>query len=109
MGLSVHMLPILGDNYTYILVSDDEVAVVDPGVAQPVWDYLQQHNLKLTSILCTLHHGDHIAGNADLKKKSGCKIYGARKDKNKIPEMDHSLEEGDVVTVGSLHHVYLVA
>lgn len=101
MGLQVHMLPILGDNYSYILVSDNEVAVVDPGEAQPIWEYLQQHNLQLTSILCTHHHGDHIAGNLDLKNKSGCKIYGARHDKDKIPGIDHSVDEGDFVTVGS--------
>ncbi|WP_372365674.1 hydroxyacylglutathione hydrolase [Candidatus Uabimicrobium sp. HlEnr_7] len=101
MVLQLHMLPILGDNYTYFLVSGDDAVVIDPGAGQPVWDYLQQNKWQLTSILCTHHHSDHIAGNLDLKNKSGCKIYAALSDKHRIPEADHFLSEGDHVTVGN--------
>lgn len=43
-----------------------DVAVVDPGDAVPVIDWLNTHQKALTSILITHHHGDHTGGIKEL-------------------------------------------
>ena len=67
---AVHIVPILQDNYVYIVVGDDGyIGIVDPGEAADVIDFLDTHNLKPDCILNTHHHWDHINGIADLLKR----------------------------------------
>lgn len=42
--------------------------VVDPGESQPVIDFAKKHHLKLSDILITHHHHDHIGGVPALAK-----------------------------------------
>ena len=46
------------DNYIWTLRNDRYAAVVDPGDAQPVLDYLRRERLELCAILATHHHAD---------------------------------------------------
>lgn len=64
-------LPALNDNYIWLLQRPGctVAAVVDPGVAAPVIDYLDQHGLELGSILITHHHHDHTAGIPELRQR----------------------------------------
>ena len=59
-------LPAFADNYIWMLTQADQALVVDPGDAAPVRQALTQRGLRLTGILVTHHHGDHIGGVADL-------------------------------------------
>ena len=47
------------DNYVWTLRNARCAAVVDPGEAQPVLDYLAAEKLQLVAILATHHHQDH--------------------------------------------------
>ncbi|MGZ4997063.1 MAG: MBL fold metallo-hydrolase, partial [Methylobacter sp.] len=69
--LTILTLPVLNDNYIYLLHDSvsDETAVVDPAVAQPVLEVLNQKGWPLTYILNTHHHADHVGGNLELKQK----------------------------------------
>lgn len=60
-------LPAFADNYIWMLHDGREALVVDPGQAMPVIRALQAHRLKLTGILVTHHHGDHVGGLAELQ------------------------------------------
>ncbi len=93
--------PQLLDNYIYVLTDadSDDVAVVDPGIAEPVFDYMQEHDLSPTHILTTHHHWDHTNGVKGLKKRYGCEIVGSAYDAERIPAIDTALEEGDSYSV----------
>lgn len=105
--LEIVQLPVLTDNYLYLLkpAQSDAVAVVDPAEAAPVLAALAARGWSLASILNTHHHGDHVGGNLALKAATGCQIIGPRADANRIPGIDIAVGEGDRVKVGNAEAV----
>jgi hydroxyacylglutathione hydrolase len=75
-ALTVTPLPAFNDNYIWLLARGHEAAVVDPGDAAPVRRALDRLNLRLTAILVTHHHGDHVGGVLDLKSRTGATVFG---------------------------------
>ncbi|MFN3700274.1 MAG: hydroxyacylglutathione hydrolase [Alphaproteobacteria bacterium] len=99
--MTITTLPILKDNYAYIITFENgQTAVIDPGEAAPVIDFLEAHDLKLDLIINTHHHGDHIAGNAALKERYHCPLAAPLKEADKIGEVDLPLAEGHDLTFG---------
>ncbi|MCP5144344.1 MAG: hydroxyacylglutathione hydrolase [Gammaproteobacteria bacterium] len=101
--LQIIQLPALEDNYIYLLndSSTGATAVVDPAEAGPVLAELQRRTWKLTHILNTHHHGDHVGANLELKKLTGCTIVGPRADADRIPGLDVPVGDGDFYAMGS--------
>lgn len=97
-ALTITPLPAFNDNYVWLLNRGDEAAVVDPGDAAPVRRALERNGLlRLTAILVTHHHGDHVGGVTELKELSGATVYGpARED---IPGIDRPVRGGDSAEV----------
>ncbi|NEQ99383.1 MAG: hydroxyacylglutathione hydrolase [Cyanothece sp. SIO2G6] len=101
--MQIHRIPVLSDNYIFVLYDDTQpaVAVVDPAEANPVLRWLDDHNVTLTAILNTHHHGDHVGGNRQLLQRfPNAVVYGGAEDWGRIPGQQVSLVEGDRVTVG---------
>lgn len=96
--LKVHIIPILKDNYVYIL-SDQESSdciVIDPGEAKPVQQFLEQHSLKIKQIWITHYHQDHIGGLKELKENNHCKVFGPAKEQDKIGFIDQTVSDLDL-------------
>ena len=85
------------DNYIWCLRRGTLAAVVDPGDAAPVFDYLRSEGLQLTAILNTHHHADHVGGNTDLLSKYNVPIFGPAREN--IPGVTRKLAEGDEIEV----------
>ena len=43
---------------------------------------------KLDLVLLTHHHGDHVAGTADLVARYGARVMGAKADAHRLPALD---------------------
>jgi len=97
--VTVTVTPLLFDNYAYLLVWDSEAAVVDPGEAFPILKILEDRGLKLTTILNTHYHSDHVGGNEELKQQTGCQVIGP--DDTRVPGLDRAVGNGDSMTFGS--------
>ena len=99
-GLNVEQIPVLNDNYVYILTCTEtgQTAVVDPAVAAPVIHILGERPLDF--IFNTHHHADHTGGNLQLKEHYDCVIVGAGHDAARIPGIDVKVREGDTVKLG---------
>lgn len=62
---------------TFLLVTDAGHAVaIDPAADASLYEQaLEQTGAKLTHILCTHGHYDHVGAVKQLKEKWGCKVY----------------------------------
>src|SRR5579885_1876650 len=103
--MAIIPVPQLSDNYAYLVVDDAtrECGVVDCAEADKVLAAVRQHGLKLTTVLPTHYHFDHVGGNEDLVKAiPGLRVYGARGEHGRIPAQTHEVDDGDTVEVGTL-------
>lgn len=69
MNYQLKALRALQDNYIWVIHNEKSAIVVDPTLAEPVDEFLQQNKLQLASILLTHGHIDHIGGVAELVNK----------------------------------------
>ena len=108
----VHMVPAASDNLSWLLeYKEGDVAVIDGPSLEPVLDYCQTHGLKITHLINTHIHGDHIGINFGLDQAkrqrpelfdSTIEVWGASKTASSIPEITKELNDGDVLHLGQL-------
>lgn len=98
--IQVHLIPILKSNYVFILSWEKQALIVDPGNAEPVLEYIEQNAFEVKAILNTHHHEDHIAGNRELKEKTGACIIGP--SDVHIENMDQVVSDGEEIILGPL-------
>src|SRR6266480_3928784 len=99
-GFQVIPLRAFTDNYVWTLRNAACAAVVDPGEARPVLDYLAAENLLLVAILATHHHQDHVGGIAEILETHAVPVYGPRGEP--ITTLTHPVGGGDRVAVEQL-------
>ena len=101
MTITAEAIPILSDNYAWLLRGDDGVvAVVDPADADAIIAAIDQRGGRLDTILITHHHDDHIAGLDRVRDRYGAHVVGAAQDQRRLPRLDEAVREGDTVQVG---------
>jgi hydroxyacylglutathione hydrolase len=93
--IQISPIPAFQDNYIWMLARDGEAIVVDPGDAAPVHAALRMHGLRLTGIVVTHHHGDHVGGVAELTDAYRTRVWGPARES--IPRRQVALVEGDAV------------
>lgn len=106
----------------YIVYDEDtmEACVIDPGAeAKRVMREVNEHGLKVTHILLTHGHFDHIGGAEELRAITGAPISVHKHDQEMLMdpdknescngnrtivkfEADHLLDGSSVITVGEL-------
>lgn len=105
MSVEIEQFLIGTDNFG-VLIHDSKTgatATIDAGDDAPIMAALQRRGWRLTDILVTHHHGDHIAGLKALKASTAARIVAARADLNRISDVDVSVSEGDRIVVGSVN------
>jgi hydroxyacylglutathione hydrolase len=107
MTLDVARVPVLTDNYVWLMHDDasGETVVIDPAVADPVLAAAAERGWTITQIWNTHWHGDHIGGNAQIKAATGCTVTGPKAEASEIDTLDVLVGEGDIAKIGT--HVAL--
>lgn len=102
MTILAQPLPILSDNYAWLLRDDatGARAVVDPADGDAVIRAVEADGGRLDLILLTHHHADHVAGTDAVRMRFGCEVVGAAADAHRLPRLDRAVREGDEVAIG---------
>jgi hydroxyacylglutathione hydrolase len=89
---------------SYMVADGDEAVIIDP--KWEVEEYLkaaEENGFRISHILETHNHADHLSGKGRLAKATGAKIHIS---KDAGVEYEHeSLEDGDVLELGSVRIV----
>jgi len=106
-NMKVSMIKAFSDNYIWAISSNvgEKMALVDPGDANVCIEFIEQHQLQLSSILITHHHADHVGGINKLvdyckSKQWPLTIYGPESEN--IPHCDVTLNESQTVILADL-------
>ncbi|MBB5187574.1 MULTISPECIES: hydroxyacylglutathione hydrolase [Zhongshania] len=104
--LSISPIPAFSDNYIWCVAHDGEAIIVDPGDAAPVLKYLEEHQLKLSAILITHHHYDHVNGIELLSEHyPQAPVYGPN---NECPGITQRMSHGQALTLFG-HRIEVIA
>lgn len=119
MKIACYAAGSVGTN-NYVISDDNGItAIIDcDGSPAPLYQYVEQNHLKVTHILLTHGHYDHIGSVNEVAAHFGCKIVGAAKEMPVftdpalncsqfvggpiIVHPDIWVSEGDKVTVGDM-------
>ncbi|NBB92971.1 MAG: hydroxyacylglutathione hydrolase [Gammaproteobacteria bacterium] len=97
MPLSIDAIPTLESNYVWALHDGRHAILVDPGESDAPLRWLSENGLALGALLITHHHWDHTDGIDGILAKHRVPVYGP--DDERIPQVDHALQEGDRVDI----------
>ncbi|PHS24026.1 MAG: hydroxyacylglutathione hydrolase [Robiginitomaculum sp.] len=102
-ALKIKQIPCLSDNYGYLVhdPQSGQTTSIDSPDAKAILAALREEGWTLSHIWNTHHHFDHIGGNAELVKKTGCKIYAPAGERKMITDADQYVSEGDQVSLGA--------
>lgn len=104
MPVTVTAIPHLSDNYAWLLrdAATGATALCDPGEGPGVIAALEGLGVtRLAKILLTHHHGDHIAGVAEVKARFGGAVVGAEADRHRLPPLDEVVRPGGTTALGA--------
>ena len=98
--LQFHQFTSRSDNYCVLVHSPGtgETVSIDVPEAAPVDAALSEKGWNLTHIFITHHHGDHVEGVAELKRKYGAQVTGP--DNPKIEDIDIHVTGGNSFEFG---------
>jgi hydroxyacylglutathione hydrolase len=104
MAADIRTFTCLTDNFGYLVhdAATNATASIDAPEAAPIIRTLEREGWRLTDILITHHHGDHVGGVAELKRRYDCRVVGPRDKTAEIANVDLRVGNGDVVKVGNL-------
>jgi hydroxyacylglutathione hydrolase len=100
-------VPAFEDNYIWVISDGQDAVVVDPGEAAPVEAYLTKRGWRLTAILLTHHHHDHVGGVAKLlvsrsaSNSADGEIPVIGPASEAIDHLTRRVKQGDIVSIAS--------
>jgi hydroxyacylglutathione hydrolase len=103
MPLEIVTVPCLSDNYAFLAHDPDsgDTALVDVPEAGPILSALSDRAWRLTQVLLTHHHADHVQGLEEVLAQHDARVVGAAADRHRLPALDTAVAEGDTVKIGA--------
>jgi hydroxyacylglutathione hydrolase len=97
-------VPAHEDNLIWLIaLPNGEAAVVDGPDAEATLRLCAAKGLRLTAVLNTHTHGDHVGVNRDLQRRgllAGMRVIGPKGAADAVPGLTEAVTEGDEVTLG---------
>ena len=97
-------------NFNYVIVCPDtgEALAIDPLDHEKCLSAAEKNGWKITQILNTHEHGDHIGGNEAMVAATGAKLLAHKNAKNKIPGIDIGLGAGPKTNINTRNFVFRI-
>jgi len=95
-NLQYHLFPALSDNYGVLMHCPEtgQTASIDAPEAAAVEKALAGTGWKLTQILITHHHHDHVGGVLELRNNWNCAVVGSAEEPNNLPGLTDTVTPG---------------
>ena len=77
--ISIINISQLKDNYSYAILNNKDVIIIDPADSVSILRYISNNQLSLKAILLTHHHTDHTAGVEGILNKIKVPVYSPNK------------------------------
>ena len=93
------------DNFSYIIGCENtrQALVIDPGSdVDQIVSVAEKEDLKIVTIVNTHGHGDHTAGNAALKSRTGARVIIHELDGDRYPGADILLSNEKTLQLGDI-------
>ncbi|WP_378948230.1 hydroxyacylglutathione hydrolase [Mesorhizobium sp. ANAO-SY3R2] len=102
MPVEIKLFMCRTDNFGALLHDRDsgETAIIDAPEEAPIIDAITHSGWTPSMLLITHHHGDHVEANLALKRRYKLRIIGPEAERDKIPGIDDTVEEGSVIPFG---------
>ena len=87
-------------NFTYLIIDNEEkeIAIVDPSWdLEKIFEIINKNKYKVTYIINTHSHFDHVLGNDQIIAITKCKVI---QHKNSLEKHDISVNDGDRFMIG---------
>ncbi len=100
-GLTIIQVEKIGKGcLSHIVGSDGEAVVIDPTYpAQKYLEFAKKEGLKITKVIDTHQHADHVSAARDLASIAGAKLYLSRLEEYKIES--ERIGDSDTISFGS--------
>lgn len=99
-AIRVVVVPVLSDNFAYLLIRGAEAVAIDPADAQAVIGAAERERVQIMGVLTTHHHLDHAGGNDDMRKAlAGVRIYGGD---SRIVATEPVVKDGQVIDLAGI-------
>ncbi|KAM6166457.1 hydroxyacylglutathione hydrolase-like protein isoform 1-T1 [Erethizon dorsatum] len=100
--MKVKVIPVLEDNYMYLVIEEHtrEAVAVDVAVAKRLLEIAGREGMSLTAVLTTHHHWDHAHGNELTQLHPGLAVMGADE---RISALTRKLAHGEELQFGAIH------
>lgn len=98
-------IPAFSDNYIWLVTDGHAAVVVDPGDAKPVNAFCGSQAIKISAILLTHHHADHIGGVEELLEgpNTAAEIAVFGPTAEQLQHVTRHVSQGDHVEVPALN------
>jgi glyoxylase-like metal-dependent hydrolase (beta-lactamase superfamily II) len=93
------------DNFSYLIGCENtrQALVIDPGSdVEQIASVAEKEDLKIVTIVNTHGHGDHTAGNAALKSRTGARVIIHGRDGDRYPGADILLTDEKTLQLGDI-------
>jgi glyoxylase-like metal-dependent hydrolase (beta-lactamase superfamily II) len=101
-GGTLHQFVRIGKGcLSYMIQSNGEAAIIDSArITKPYQDVLSANNVKLTHVLDTHLHADHISGGRELAENTDAEYFLPPKDAEEVQFSYNPVNDGDQYKVG---------
>ena len=103
MSLQILTIPCRADNYAYLAhdPASGATALIDVPEAAPILAALEKSGWRLSDVLITHHHHDHVEGLDAVLAAAPARVIGAAADAHRLPPLDIAVSDGDAVQIGT--------